>query len=75
MSRQASYLVRVSIGRSDGRRHEADFSFHAITEISKILNASAVVIMCVETGINEAITTIPYSRLRRKTAVIKSRRR
>ena len=69
VSRQASYLVRV------GRRHEAYFSFHAVTEISKILNASAVVIMSIDKGIKQAITTIPYSRLRRKTGVIKSRRR
>ena len=47
-----SYLVCVSVSKSDSR-HEADSPFHAITEVC-ILNASAVLVMSINRGVNEA---------------------
>ena len=53
VSRQAGYLVCVSVGRSDSR-HEADSPFHAITKVSMILDASAVLMMRINKRVNEA---------------------
>ena len=53
MSCQTGYLVCVGVSRSDSC-HEAGSPFHAIPKISRILNISAVVVMGVDTGINEA---------------------
>ena len=49
----ASYMVRVSVGRSDGC-HGADSPFHAIYKISRILDVSAVLMMSINEGVNEA---------------------
>ena len=50
--RHACYLVCVSVGVSDSR-HEADSPFHAITKVSRILDASAVLMMSIK-KVNEA---------------------
>ena len=50
--RQVTWCV-VSVGRSDSR-HEADSPFYAITKITKILDASAVLMMSINKGVNEA---------------------
>ena len=43
----------ASVSRSDSS-HEADSPFHATTKISRILNASAVLMMGIIKGVNEA---------------------
>ena len=70
---QTDFLICVSISRSDGR-HEMDSPFHAITKASRILDASAVLMMSINKGM-KLITTIPSWRLRRNNSVIKSWRR
>ena len=35
-------------------RHEADSDFYAITKVSRILDASAVLMMSIDKGVNEA---------------------
>ena len=44
---------RVSVGRSD-RRHEADSPFDAITKVSRIFDASTVLMVGTNIGVNEA---------------------
>ena len=46
-------LVRVGVGRGDGC-HETDSSFHAITKVSRIIDASAVLMMSINERANEA---------------------
>ena len=41
------------MGRGDGS-HEADCPFHVIPKISRILNVSAVLMMSINKGVNEA---------------------
>ena len=41
------------VGRSD-RRHDADSPFHAITKVSRIIYASAVLMMSIDKCVNEA---------------------
>ena len=53
VSCQTGYLVRVGIGRSNGS-HETDSPFHAIPNISRILNISAVLTVGMDEGNNEA---------------------
>ena len=43
----------MGISRSDSR-HETDSPFHAITKVSRILDASAVLMMSIRKGVNEA---------------------
>ena len=43
----------MGVGGIDGR-HEADPSFHAITKISRIIDASAVLIVSIDKGVKEA---------------------
>ena len=45
--------MRVGVGRGDGC-HETDSSFHAITEVSRIIDASAVLMMSINERVNEA---------------------
>ena len=53
VSSETSCLICVGVGRSDGR-HKANPSFHAITKISRILKALAVLMMGIDKGIEEA---------------------
>ena len=50
VSFKACCLVRVGVGRGDGC-HETDSSFHAITKVSRIIDASAVLTI----SINELV--------------------
>ena len=50
---QADYLKCVGIGRN-GSRHKADSPFHAIPKVSRILDASTVLMMSMNKGINAA---------------------
>ena len=52
MSRQATFLIRVGIGRSDGG-HKTDSPFRAIPKFPRIITISAVVIMGVDDGIGD----------------------
>ena len=47
------YLERAGEGRGDGC-HATDSSSHAITKVSRIIDASAVLIMSINKGVNEA---------------------
>ena len=53
VSCEACCLVCVSVGKSDSR-HEVDSPFHAITKVSRILDASAVLMMSINKRVNEA---------------------
>ena len=53
VSCQADYLIRVDMG-GNGSRDKADSPFHAMPKISRVLNTSAVVIVSINKGINEA---------------------
>ena len=50
---EACCLVRVSVDRS-GSCHEADSSFNAITKVSRILDASTVLMMSINKSVSEA---------------------
>ena len=45
-------LIRVGVGRSDGR-HKANPSFHVIINVSRILEALAVLMMGIDKGVKE----------------------
>ena len=49
----ACYLVGVSVGRSDSR-HKADAPFYTIAKVSRILDASTVLMMGINKCVNEA---------------------
>ena len=53
VSCQADYLIRVDIG-GNGSRDKADSPFHAIPKVSRILDASTVLLMSINKGVNEA---------------------
>ena len=53
MSSKTRCLICVGVGRSDGC-HEANPSFHAITKISRILEALTVLVMGINKGVEEA---------------------
>ena len=52
VSCQTGHLVRVGTGRDDGG-HEADSPFHALPKIEEFFENSTVVLMGVDTSINE----------------------
>ena len=53
VSCQTGYLVRVSAGRGDSS-HEANSPFHALSKVSRSLDATAVLMMSMNKGVNEA---------------------
>ena len=53
VSCEACCLVRMAVGRSNSR-HEADSPFYAITKVSRILDASTVLMMSIHKRVNEA---------------------
>ena len=53
VSSEASCLICVDVGRSDGR-HEADSSLHVITNVPRILDNSTVLMMGINKGAKEA---------------------
>ena len=53
VSSEACCLVRVGVGGSDSN-HKADPSFHAITNVPRILDTSTVLMMGIHKRVNEA---------------------